>query len=118
MGYRRRPNRHGHLAIRVWGFTDPQGRVLDSHGGTDLKDTPANRARLAVDVACIRAEIKAKRFDYLHWFPNGNKGDFFRPATATAREITVAEYAETWLAGKAADKDNRRTLVRDYRRHL
>jgi integrase len=118
MGCTLRTNRHGYLAIRVWGFMDPQGTVLDSNEGTDFKDSPANRARLAADVACIRAEIDAGRFDYLRWFPSGNKAALFRPATVVVREVTIAEYAETWLAGKAADKDNRRTLVRDYRRHL
>src|SRR6266702_4085142 len=118
MGCTLRTNRHGYLAIRVWGFTDPQGRVLDSNEGTNLKDTPANRARLVADVACIRAEIEAGRFDYLRWFPSGNKADLFRPTTVAASQVTIAEYAETWLAGKVADKDNRPTLARDYRRHL
>jgi len=90
----------------------------DTNEGTNLKDTPAKRARLVADVACIRAEIDAKRFDYLRWFPSGNKAALFRPATVAAHEVTIAEYAKTWLVGKVADKDNRRTLVRDYRHHL
>ena len=85
MGCTLRTNRHGYLAIRVWGFTDPQGKVLDSNEGTDFKDAPANRTRLAADVACIRAEIAAGRFDYLRWFPNGNKAALFRPARPDSR---------------------------------
>src|ERR1051325_2014469 len=116
MGCTLRPNRHGYLAIRVWGFTDPQGRVLDSNEGTDFKDSPGNRARLAADVAVIRAEIAAGRFDYLRWFPNGNKAALFRPKPPPVG-ITVEQYKERWLPRKLRSPDLRKSCKRDYERH-
>src|SRR5437899_41549 len=117
MGCALRRNRHGYLAIRVWGFTDPQGRVLDTNEGAGLKDTPANRAQLKADAACIAAEIKAGRFEYLRWFPNGNKADLFRPEPPPA-QLTFCEYAERWLARQLASPDVRKGTKRDYRRFL
>jgi hypothetical protein len=52
---------------------------MESTEGTKLKDTPQNRKRLEARAQLISEEMEAGTFDYLKWFPNGNKADHFRP---------------------------------------
>src|SRR5947199_5543333 len=91
----------------------------ESQEGTGLRDTPTNRARLGRKAAAITDEMAEGRFDYLRWFPNGNKSQLFRPASAASVPVpTVREYAEgTWLPRKLPPYV-RATLARTYRKHL
>jgi integrase len=114
MGCRIRVNRHGYLAYRLrW-----NGR--ESHEGTGLRDTPKNRATLEARACVITDEIRTGTFDYLRWFPEGNKTHLFRPSTLppTRKPITVGEYAaETWLPRKVPPLV-RASLAQTYRKHL
>src|SRR5207302_2015313 len=75
----------------------------------------------------IGAEIRADTFDYLDWFPNGNRAaDFLAAArrqaktptrAANAEPLTVRRYYEEWIAGKVVP-DVRASLARDYRAHF
>src|SRR5437870_5378746 len=66
-------NRHGNLAFRFYW----NGREFWQ--GTDWKDTKKNRTKAEGKAVEITEEIKAGTFDYLKWFPEGNKADEFRP---------------------------------------
>ena len=114
MGCRIRVNRHGYLAYRLrW-----NGR--ESHEGTGLRDTPKNRATLEARACVITDEIRAGTFDYLRWFPEGNKTYLFRPAPLPPprKPLTVGEYAaETWLPRKVPPLV-RASLAQTYRKHL
>ena len=91
-------NRHGYLAYRLYW----QNRT--SWEGTGLRDTPRNREKLEARARVITEEIAGGTFDYLRWFPDGNKAALHRPAGegATPSEApTVDAYAErTWLPRK------------------
>jgi integrase len=94
---------------------------------TALPDTPANRERVNRQAELIGAEIRAGAFDYLDWFPNGNRAaDFLaasrrqptRPTrTANTESLTVRRYYDEWIAGKVVP-DVRASLARDYRAHF
>lgn len=107
-------NRHGYLAYRLY------WQNMTSWEGTGLRDTPKNREKLERKAATISDEIADDTFDYLHWFPNGNKADLFRPAEPSAPEPlpTVHQYADrTWLPRKLPPLV-RATLADTYRSHL
>jgi hypothetical protein len=105
-----RVNRHGYLAYRL------RWRGMESHEGTGLRDTPANRAKLEARARVITDEMTEDRFDYLRWFPHGNKSHVFHPAPPPT--FTVREYADAhWLPSKVPGLV-RRSRLRDYRRHL
>jgi len=87
-------NRHGRLAFRL--FWD--GR--DSWEGTRWKDTSKNRLKAEADALRISEEMERGDFDYLKWFPDGNKADEFRPkgeAQANDKSLTVGEYYRDWI---------------------
>ncbi|HEY7554741.1 MAG TPA: DUF3596 domain-containing protein [Candidatus Binatia bacterium] len=87
-------SRHGKLAFRFYW----NGREFWQ--GTDWKDTAKNRIKAEGKAVEITEQIKAGTFDYLKWFPNGNKADDFRPksdAQAAERSLTVAEYYRDWI---------------------
>src|SRR5437870_1389365 len=107
-------NRHGYLAYRLY------WNKLTSWEGTGLRDTPRNHEKVAARAAVIADEIDAGTFDYLRWFPNGNKARWFRPAPPPAPQEppTVSEYAErTWLQRKVPPLV-RATLADTYRSAL
>ena len=87
-------NRHGRLAFRLFW----NGR--DSWEGTRWKDTPKNRLKAEADALRISEEMERGEFDYLKWFPDGNKADEFRPkreAQADDKTLTVGEYYRDWI---------------------
>ena len=87
-------NRHGRLAFRLFW----NGR--DSWEGTRWKDTPKNRLKAEADALRISEEMERGEFDYLKWFPDGNKADEFRPkseAQADDKSLTVGEYYRDWI---------------------
>jgi integrase len=92
----------------------------ESQEGTSLPDTPKNREKLERRAQVISDEIKARRFDYLRWFPNGNKSHLFRPAppAPVVAPRTIADWTETvWLLRKVPPLV-RTSLADTYRKHL
>jgi len=114
MSCRVKANRHGYLALRLYW----ENRT--SWEGTALRDTPGNRAKLEARARVITDEMAEQRFDYLRWFPHGNKAALFRPAgtSALATPPTVDAYAErTWLPRKVPPLV-RASLTKTYRKAI
>jgi integrase len=92
VGCHLRTSRHGFLAFQL------RWNGLRSWEGTRLQDTAANRTRLQKVVRLIDAEIKAGSFEYLRFFPNGNKAALFLPPEKEAPSPkTFAEYYAEWI---------------------
>jgi hypothetical protein len=70
-------NRHGNLAFRFYW----NGREFWQ--GTDWRDTPNNRVKAEVKAVEITEEIDAGTFNYLKWFPKGNKAHEFGATQST-----------------------------------
>jgi hypothetical protein len=51
---------------------------METHEGTKLKDTPANRLKVEARVRSIDQEIREGVFDYIRWFPMGNLASRFQ----------------------------------------
>jgi len=103
-------NRHGFLAFRMyWNGTE-------SWEGTGLKDTARNRKRVEARSELINEQMEAGSFNYLKWFPDGNKADLFRPKDEQKPQ-TVGEYFTVWIEGKKPPFV-RAGLERDYREHF
>ena len=97
MACRVKVNRHGHLAFRFYW----NGREFWQ--GTGWKDTPRNRVKAEGKAVEITEEIKARAFNYLRWFPEGNKAHEFKPKSeteATSKSLTVGEYYRDWIERK------------------
>ncbi len=101
----------------------PGGRVRYFSEATSLTDTPANRARVQQQAEIIGAEIRAGLFDYLRWFPNGNRAGAFRERSADSAEAerepstTIGAYYEEWIERKTPPLV-RASAERDYRSHF
>jgi len=103
-------NRHGFLAFRLyWNGTE-------SWEGTGLKDIARNRKRVEARSELINEEMEAGSFNYLKWFPQGNKADLFKPKDEHIPQ-TVGEYYAVWIEGKKPPFV-RAGLERDYREHF
>ena len=82
---------------------------MTSWKGTTLEDTQENRKLVQAQALLIAKEIRAGTFDYLKWFPNGNKAHLFRKETDPApSSLTVKAYYDRWIQ-KQPDR------VRDHR---
>ena len=114
MGCRIKRNRHGYLAFRLIGQGIPGGRSWE---GIALKDIPENRRLAEAKATLIDAEMKDGSFNYLQWFPHGNRAGYFDGQKTTSRPRTVRERYEQWIAGKAPPLV-RRSTVRDWRQHF
>ncbi len=88
---------------------------------TALPDTPTNRARVQRQAELIGAELRLGVFDYLKWFPNGNRAALFlAPAgdpTDTAAGWTIRGYYGAWIERRTAPLV-RASAERDYRCHF
>ena len=65
----------------------------------------------------ISEEIEQGTFDYLKWFPEGNRTNAFRPKPERAGEskpLTVGEFFKEWIPRKKPPFA-RRSLERDYK---
>jgi hypothetical protein len=92
MACRIKVNQHGFLAFRLF-WTG-----IRSWEGTSLKDTPENRKLMEAQALLIAREMKNGTFDYLTWFPHGNKAHLFRPAIEKTSSLkTVEAYYKTWI---------------------
>jgi integrase len=109
-------NRHGFLAFRL--YWDGH----ESWEGTGLKDTAKNRQRMDARAVLISEEMERRTFDYLAWFPAGNKANLFNAAIGKAEDEktepkTIRQYYNDWI------KDKNPPLVkksrgRKYRSHF
>jgi len=99
-------NRHGLLALRLYW----DGR--ESWEGTGLKDTPRNRERMQARAVLISEEMERGTFDYLKWFPEGNRAAQLRPKQESPK--TIGEYYRVWILRKTPPVI-RPGLERDYR---
>src|SRR4051812_19019259 len=57
----------------------PDGRAHYFSEATALLDNPANRLLVEKQATIIGAEIRAGIFEYLKWFPSGNRSKDFEP---------------------------------------
>jgi integrase len=108
-------NRHGYLAFRFYW----NGREFWQ--GTGWIDTSKNRTKAEGKALEITEEIKAGAFNYLKWFPKGNKAhEFGAKPSAPAVEIkplTVRKFYEEWIE-KKKPPFIRLSLQRDYQQHF
>jgi Arm DNA-binding domain len=89
-----------------------------TEGTNRLKDTVGNRKRMEARAVLISEEMEAHRFDYLKWFPNGNKADEFRPKDEMQNQPrTVGEYFRVWIEGQKPPAV-RKAQERDFRRYI
>ena len=96
----------------------PSGRHRLFSEATALSDTLHNRRLVEKQAALIGAEIRSSVFDYLKWFPNGNRAtDFLRPKIAPSHVPTVREFYEHWIKSRVSPTV-RQSLARDYRNHF
>ena len=104
-------NRHGFLAFRLY------WNRMESWEGTRWKDTPKNRAKAEARAQLMNEEIERQEFDYLKWFPEGNRADQFKPkvvAAPIAKPQTVREFYSEWIE-RRKPPFVRLSLHRDYR---
>ena len=109
MGCKVKVNQHGFLAFHLfWNKTR-------SWEGTGLRDTPENRQLVEAQAVLIGREIKKGTFDYLKWFPEGNRAKQFKPKEEPPK--TIGEYYRAWILRKTPPIV-RPGLERDYRDHF
>jgi len=102
-------NQHGFLAFRLF------WNGMRSWEGTGLEDTPENRELVEAQGVLISRHIRKKTFNYLEWFPEGNKADQFRPNQEEPK--TVGEDYAEWIERKKPPFV-RPALERDYRQQF
>src|SRR5690349_9516926 len=97
-----RVNKHGNLCLRLfWQGREWQEWVTNR--GRPARDNTANRKRVEARAQLINEEMEAGTFDYLKWFPNGNRADEFRPigeATVELQTQTVRQFYQEWIEKK------------------
>ncbi len=111
MGCKVKVNSAGYLAFRLF------WNRIRSWEGTHLKDTPENRRLVQARTILIEAEMKAGVFNYLKWFPHGNRAHLFESAQAKAKPIKIGEYFDKWIKEKVPPLV-RKSAERDYRQHF
>jgi integrase len=88
-------NRHGFLAFRLY------WNGYESWEGTDWRDTPKNRERAEARAVLISEQMEKGSFDYLKWFPEGNKAHVFKPKDEiNSKAKTVGEFYRDWIERK------------------
>jgi Arm DNA-binding domain/Phage integrase SAM-like domain len=109
VGCKIKVNRHGFLAFRL--FWNKQR----SWEGTGLRDTSDNRKLVEAKAVLIGRDIQAGQFDYLKWFPEGNRAEELGPKTTPPK--TLGEYYRIWIERKKPPVV-RPGLERDYKDHF
>ncbi len=94
MGCKVKVNSAGYLAFRLF------WNRIRSWEGTHFKDTAENRRLVQARSILIEAEMKAGIFNYLKWFPHGNRAHLFERAQAKAKPMTIGEYFDQWIKKK------------------
>jgi integrase len=92
-------NRHGNLAFRLY------WNGVESWEGTGLKDNAKNRQRMEARSVLISEEMEKGTFDYLKWFPNGNKANLFNAVIGKTEDEktepkTLRQYYNDWIKDK------------------
>src|SRR5260370_20738833 len=104
----------------------PDGVVRKFAEATALRDTPENRERVMRQAEMIGAEIRGGAFDYLKWFPSGNRAAEYLVANGAPPEQakvapsdrqTARRYYGEWIVRKLAPF-LRVSAARDYRNHF
>jgi integrase len=104
-------NRHGNLYFKVhWDG-------LEAWEGTSLKGTSRNRQRMEARAVLISEEIENGTFDYLKYFPQGNKAHLFRGKEFEVERKTIRDYFEEWMLDKLPPLF-KKSRVRKYRSHF
>ncbi len=106
-------------------WTLPDGGLRYFSEATALRDTPDNRKRVQLQAELIGVQIRSGVFDYLKWFPNGNRVTDFLSAAIEESETkpidlgieTVRSYYEEWIRRKVVPYV-RVSAARDYRNHF
>ena len=118
-----RTNKHGNLSLRLfWQGQEWQERVTNR--GKPARDNPANRKRVEARAALINEEMEEGSFEYLRWFPNGNRADEFKPRENKPVEIkplTVRKFYEEWIEKKKPPFVRvglQRNYKQDFRRNI
>jgi integrase len=87
-----------------------------SRESTGCRATPKNRERLERKAQVMSDLMAEGRFNYLEWFPNGNRAALYQPVPKSTP--TVSEFVEaTWLP-RMTPPAVRASLTRTYRKHL
>jgi len=74
---------------------------MESWEGTGLKDNAKNRQRMEARAVLISEEIDQGTFNYLNWFPNGNRAALFRVVAEDHQgPQTIRQHSVKWLADK------------------
>ena len=104
----------------------PDGCARKFAEATALRDTAEDRQRVERQAEVIGAEIRAGTFDYLKWFPNGNRTAEFlaaqgtplsSPKTPSPLHWTVRRYYDQWI-DRMIPPTVRASAARDYRSHF
>lgn len=104
----------------------PDGAERKFAEATALRDIPENRQRVERQAEIMGAEIRGGAFDYLKWFPNGNRAAEYlaaqgaAPAQVKRRKPegwTVGRYYAEWIERMSAPVV-RASAARDYRSHF
>jgi len=87
--------------------------------GTKLPNTPKNSERMKARALLISEEMQQGTFDYLKWFPEGNKAYLFGSSSNSSSEATgtiptIREYYDRWIETKKPPLV-RKSRERDYR---
>jgi Arm DNA-binding domain len=109
VGCKVKVNQHGFLAFHLFWNKNR------SWEGTGLRDTAENRRLVEAKAVLIGREIKKGTFDYLKWFPEGNRAEQFRPKEEPPKTIGV--YYRMWILRKTPPVV-RPGLERDYKDHF
>src|SRR5258705_13909766 len=109
MGCKVHVNRHGRLCFRIY----YKGREFWE--GTALLDTQENRKDAEALSRVISKTIRKGSFNYLDFFPQGNRADEFKPKQPES--ATIGEYYLKWIERKKTPVI-RKGLARDYRDHF
>lgn len=105
-------NHRGHLRFRLYW----EGREWTE--GTKAKDdTPENRRLMEAQAILIAAEMRAGTFDYLKWFPRGNRAILFGREVRRQSERTIRQYYEEWKLDKVSPLV-KRSRARKYASHF
>ena len=109
-------NRHGILELS---FLLERAGILAGNGLE--QNSTKNRAKAeGRRRAEINEEMEARTFNYLRWFPKGNKAHEFRPKRTTPAEnkpVTVRKFYEEWIE-KKKPPFVRVSLQRDYQQNF
>ena len=102
----------------------PDGSIHYFSEATALSDTRPNRARVERQATLMGAELRVGVFDYLRWFPNGNRAAEYLAltnagvdASPSESDWTIRGYFNEWIETKKPP-DVRASAERDYRNHF